>query len=236
MHRRLAWTFASLTLLAIGCGDASVLGTANGEGGDDVVVSRGGSDGSGGDTGSATVGSGAGTTTSSSSSSSGTGGSAGVGGMGQGGEPPMATLECGNQLCPVAGDNACCFDRYQIYGQPQAECVMGPVASDGCTTSMPGENGPGGFETRIECQVPEHCPGQICCGQREAFQQMGQTYGYYESVTCVNECSYPNIVLCATPGLEMGCPMLPSQNGPVQSVCQQSSLLPTGYYVCGYPG
>lgn len=160
-------------------------------------------------------------------------GGGGPGGSGTGGEPPGDFLDCGNTTCPLQQGSACCWDEHGQHGEPQAECVTGSFTEDDCLTAVEGDMF--GFETRIECQVPDHCATGICCANRRQSQTVGSLY---ISVACSDECDIfeGGIQLCDNPGDTAGCPLLPTQNGgDVQSVCGQSQLLPTGYFVCGYP-
>jgi hypothetical protein len=134
-------------------------------------------------------------------------------------------LACGDTSCPVGGQNACCFDNYKVNPAPQAECVSGPVENDNCFT------GQGQFETRIECQLPEHCPaGTVCCGDLNSTQNGN----WYSIVRCVAQCPYPGEITLCDPASPQ-CPVVMTQNGQVQTVCQQSSILPDGYSVCRVP-
>jgi hypothetical protein len=91
-----------------------------------------------------------------------------------------------------------------------------------------------GPETRIECSSTDQCSaGQVCCARRTVYQQGNQSGFIYESVRCESSCEFPGFLTC-TPGVT-ACPMIPTQNGPVQSVCKASALLPDGYTICGYP-
>jgi hypothetical protein len=147
-----------------------------------------------------------------------------------------SSIDCGQTSCSFGGDSACCWDLYQQYGMPYAECVMGSVENDGCSTTMPGEPGEPGIETRIECQTTSQCGGgQVCCGHREQFFSGGQQYTYYESLTCQASCQWPDITMCDDLQWSGNCPMVDGPNGPVQGECKQSDLLPPGYIVCGTP-
>jgi len=164
----------------------------------------------------AAVGQGGGAVTSSASGDPGSGA----------GPPDQTSLACGNAQCPVGGDNACCHDAHQFLGDPQTQCITGPIDMDNCNTA---ETANGGPETRIECQLPEHCaPGQICCGARA--QVWGQTV--YVNVTCQSQCEWSDVVLC-DPQAPV-CPMVQTDGGMmVQTECVDSTLLPDGYFVCG---
>ncbi len=154
-----------------------------------------------------------------------------VAATGTGGAP--AVLPCGDQQCTQGGDSACCWDNYKAYGAVQAECVMGSIANDGCTTAQDGQ----GYETRIECKSEVHCgSGEVCCARRKTGTYNGQQFGYYDQATCETTCNAAEnrFVLCE-PNVTV-CPMLPQMGGSVQGVCKQSALLPAGYTVCGYPG
>jgi hypothetical protein len=144
--------------------------------------------------------------------------------------PSGPTLDCGPRDCPQGGQSACCWDQYQQAPPPQAECVDGPPESDGCLTELVN----GGIETRIECQIPDHCgAGTVCCGERVTFQSNGANYAYYVQLTCQSECNWPDIELC-----DLGnpiCPLVTIDGIPTQTVCKPSGLLPPGYFVCGTP-
>jgi hypothetical protein len=212
----------------------------------------------GGNSGSADGGGGAGTTAPSSSQTSGDpssseastgGGGAASTTSGMGGAPDTSTqqssttgaggsssIECGLSSCPLGGDNACCWDLYLQYGNPQAECVIGDPANDGCSTSVPRELGEPGVETRIECQTTSQCGGgAVCCGHRESFFFQQMEYTYYETLTCQNTCNWPDITMCDDLGWSSNCPDVQTPNGPVQGTCKASTLLPPGYIVCGTP-
>jgi hypothetical protein len=172
-----------------------------------------------------------GTSSTGSGPASGSGGSDSTTGAGAGssmttgsGGPNAMALECGNSTCPVGGENSCCWDNYEQHGQPQAQCAVGGIDDDDCMT--PHNNA--GYETRIECQLPSHCPaGQLCCALREDANT-----ALYDETSCQQDCAYPHIVLCDQNTV---CPDLPTQGGSVQGVCKQSQLLPSNYTVCGYP-
>jgi hypothetical protein len=135
-------------------------------------------------------------------------------------------VDCDLQSCDVTQGQACCWDQYQLYKAPQAQCVKVSEAN-ACITN--------GGESRVLCDEPGDCEkGKVCCGHRKTFFANGQQFAYYDIVQCQSTCDYPDIVLCV-PNITT-CPMLPKQGGGfVQGVCKQSSLLPQGYNVCGYP-
>lgn len=233
--RRHGWFVALVTFTVLGCGTesgifsegetgAGAAGETGGNGGDDPTTSSTGgapSTSSNGGAPSTSSNGGAPTTT---SSNGGDGGDPTTSSTGTGGDmlPPV---DCGNELCKVDDDGACCWDNYQFYGQPQGECVMGSVANDGCQTSAMGEPQQPGAETRIECQNAIHCGAtETCCGElRSAFAQ-GQQVFFYESVTCQQMCVGNQEVPLCDPTSLTPCPL--------GGNCQQSSLLPTGYFVC----
>ncbi len=239
---RLGWLVAvGLCSMWLGCGSDADLFFGSGVDGSTATTSSG----SGAATGTSASTSSSGT---SSTTSSGNGGS-GPGAGGPGGSTSSTSsissssassssssgdplsLPCDGQQCNFGGDSACCWDQYQQHGQPQAQCVNGPVSNDSCAT-LQIDNA--GLETRIECAGPAYCPGQLCCARRKFFQANYQTMSVYDQLTCESQCKYPDIVVCDA---QTQCPDLPGENGgpPIKSVCQQSQLLPTGYLVCGYP-
>jgi hypothetical protein len=228
----------ALTGLFVACGPSdSLFSSGNPDEGE------GGAGATGGDGGSSEGGT---ATGSPSGPSVGGAGAAGPGAGGMGGAittaaggSGQAMLDCGSGVeCPVGENSACCWDQWMQYDPPQAVCVTGDVASDGCTTADPGEAAAAGYETRIECQRPDDCDGgQVCCGHRR-FSVVLQT-NFYEDVTCTNEaeCNAQNerILLCDSLGVTAGCPIVPTKTGMVQTVCEASALLPPGYLVCGVP-
>ncbi|MDI1435269.1 hypothetical protein [Polyangium sorediatum] len=175
-------------------------------------------------------------------------GGAGNGGAGQGGAgngpsssssstqssssgpmPPVVMVACGDVVCPVSGQSACCWDDSNYNDPPQGECVSGPDDNDNCATEF-GGNGQPGFESRIECQLPEHCPaGTVCCGD------LTQTQGgnWYPLLRCAATCTYPQQrVICDPQAPDTDCPVIQTGQGPVQMTCQPSTILPDGYNIC----
>jgi hypothetical protein len=67
-------------------------------------------------------------------------------------------------------------------------------------------------EVDIFCDGPEDCPGQVCCGNF--------TMGGYADLSCVDDCNN-DITICGPGGSCSG-----------GDSCQQSGVLPTGYFVC----
>jgi hypothetical protein len=135
----------------------------------------------------------------------------------------VVTLDCGGGLqCERGGQKACCWHDYD---DPEVgECVEGPPNNDNCMTD--GQN----RETRIECQLPEHCPmGTVCCGERE----FGNNTTWYSSVRCLATCLNPDIVLCDQEG-EKGpdCPVVTQGGNQIQTTCKPSTLLPPGFLIC----
>src|SRR5262249_31098236 len=84
------------------------------------------------------------------------------------------TILCGNMMCPLGNMNACCWSEFAQSGM----CVQGPPQTDNCNTDPV----MGGFQTRIECQVPQDCPGGICYGHLAGMQS------YYNTVMCQPTC------------------------------------------------
>jgi hypothetical protein len=145
--------------------------------------------------------------------------------------PPPVMVGCGDVECPVDGQSACCWDEYNYNDPPQGECVSGPVDNDNCATDFgDNNNGVPGFETRIECQLPEHCPqGTVCCADLTQTQN-GNWYNY---IRCAATCDYPQQrVLCDPQAPDNVCPTVQTGNGPVQTTCQGSTILPPGYNIC----
>lgn len=194
-----------VSLGALGCAVAIALG-CGGVGDSDALFSNGsGPTGSGGQSG-ATSNDGV---TSSASTNSAMGTSSTAGGQ---------TLLCGNEACPLATNNACCFS-HDHKPSPQSRCVMGAPGADGCDTSTD----PNGLEARITCHDESQCGAkQLCCGHR--ITQNGGAISYYSDVICADSCAKPNIQLCEPKG---------KNTCPPQTTCKKSSLLPEGYFVCG---
>jgi hypothetical protein len=70
----------------------------------------------------------------------------------------------------------------------------------------------GGGQVDIFCDGPEDCPGQVCCGN---FQ-----FNNYTDLSCVDDCGN-EVPICGPGGSCSG-----------GDTCQQSGVLPTGYFVC----
>jgi hypothetical protein len=142
---------------------------------------------------------------------------------------PGGTLDCGDGLtCPQAPDSACCWDQSFGGGSSNGTCVTGPPDTSTCNTDPVN----GGFDTRIECQLPSHCdPGMICCGNIES----PAGFQYYPDVSCHSQCDWPgNRVICDPQNPV--CPVVTTGSGnTVQTVCQQSQILPAGYHICTLP-
>lgn len=132
------------------------------------------------------------------------------------GMPEPTTVDCGGTPCPVDQGGFCCWDPdLQI-----ANCFGDGQACEG------------GFQpsVAISCQDATDCdPGKVCCAHR----QYDSTQAPYIDTKCESSCQDPDRVLCnpAAPN----CPILDGPNGPVQSVCVDSQLLPDGYFVCTFP-
>jgi hypothetical protein len=124
----------------------------------------------------------------------------------------------------VLGQESCCWDANQWNGAPQGECVTGGVFTDNCNTDYV-LFVEAGAETRIECQLPEHCPGQVCCGHRNVYGQGEDAFVYYDITTCQSTCDNDDRILCN--------PMGPD-DCPGGSSCNPSTLLPSGYHVCSF--
>ncbi|HHH30160.1 MAG TPA: hypothetical protein ENK57_17705, partial [Polyangiaceae bacterium] len=199
--RRHGWFAWLITFTALGCGtEAGIFsdggtgtgGETSGTGGDTSATSSAGGEPSTSSTGGAPTTSSTGGAPSTSSSTGGVGGTGGEPSTGSStgtGGDMLPPVDCDGTTCKVDDDGACCWDNYEIYGEPQGECVQGTVATDGCQTFAMGEPQAPGAETRIECQTNVHCgAAETCCGElRSAFAQ-GQQIFFYESVTCQQNC------------------------------------------------
>lgn len=130
------------------------------------------------------------------------------------GLPPQVSVDCNGSPCVVENGGACCFDLEQETSvcQPNGEC------GDELTTTI----------VTLHCQLPDDCGGQICCAHRE----LPSSSSPYESTSCVSDCNYPDLYLCDINAPD--CPVYETPNGKLQSECKQSTLLPAGYYVCGF--
>ncbi len=143
------------------------------------------------------------------------------------GEPIMGDIACGGTTCPIGLESACCSDHYQTNSSPFVECVTGPPSNDSCNTA----GGANGYETRIECQLPSHCPqGTVCCGNIETIS----VFTWYVTLSCAATCAWPDTVVC-DPMNPMNCPVVDNNSTMVQTVCAASDLLPPEYGVCKLP-
>jgi hypothetical protein len=176
---------------------------------------------------STTSGGGEGGATSSSRSSSSGGGEGGA--VTSTSSGPVSMIDCGMVECPQGGDNACCWDEHQFSEPPYGVCVDMPPGD--CNTAIE----PGGVHTRISCQTQEHCPGMVCCAQRDDFPFQGNQIFYYVTVTCQNACDYNQDQRILCDPVNPSCPMADVNGMPVQLVCVNSALLPMGYGVCATP-
>jgi hypothetical protein len=129
---------------------------------------------------------------------------------------PTSMVTCGDGLsCPVNGEHACCWEQF---GQQGGTCVMGQPMQDGCDTS---QNPQTGFHARITCDSPKDCPTGFCCGH---LVFTGGGGDYYDEVSCQTVCDNQNVRICDPNDMLQTC-----LNG---TSCQQSGLLPNGYFVC----
>jgi hypothetical protein len=133
-------------------------------------------------------------------------------------------VPCGNAgLCNATPDSSCCWTGLGG-GCGTGECVQGAPGADGCNT----QGGPGA-SVRILCSLPSDCGGLICCGSR--YNVGGSLY--YSQIDCEAQCGGSNVTLCDVNNPI--CPMFDTANGPMMGVCQPSTILPAGYYVCNAP-
>lgn len=131
-----------------------------------------------------------------SAGSGGTGGSAGSGGTGG---TSAAGVSCGSTTC-TGGDECCAVDPgtgYCTGSSSQCSC-----SGAGCTT------------TDVQCDGPEDCPGQVCCGVF-SFQQ-----NRYTQLECRSSCSGYNLREICHPGQTCT---------DTNQTCSQSPGLPSGY-------
>jgi hypothetical protein len=177
---------------------------------EELRLVEGGTAGSGGSGGQEIV-SVASSTSSASSSSSGT--------------PIMGDVACGMGTCPIGAESACCSDHYQTNSSPFVECVKGPPGNDGCNTA----GGANGYETRIKCQIPAHCPtGMVCCGNLDTIA----VATWYTTLSCATTCTWPDTIVCDPMNPNNDCPIVNEAGNARQTICTVSDLLPPGYSVC----
>jgi hypothetical protein len=121
------------------------------------------------------------------------------------GPEPDPTVACrGGGDCSIIGGGVCCWnDTFE-----DGECLDG---SEACLQQI-------GEHVAISCQLPEQCPGQVCCAHRQFPSNMSP----YESTACEDDCPDPDRILCD--GNAPNCP------GAMN--CVPSTLLPPGYFVC----
>jgi hypothetical protein len=130
------------------------------------------------------------------------------------GRPQGTTVDCDDGPCSVEDDGVCCYDD----GSETSQCLD---SANGCV------GGVGEPLVAIHCQVPDDCDGDICCAHRA----LPSGESPYDRTECASSCMYPNLYLCDI--FAPDCPIYQTPNGPLQSICKQSTLLPVGYYVCG---
>lgn len=141
------------------------------------------------------------------------------------GIPIMGDVACDADLCPIGPESACCSDHYHTNSDPWVECVTGPPSNDSCNTA----GGANGYETRIECQLPSHCPqGTVCCGNTETIA----VATWYTTLSCAATCAWPDTVVCDPMDAMSECPVVNDNGMMTQTTCQTSDLLPAGYGVC----
>lgn len=142
------------------------------------------------------------------------------------GMPIMGDIACGENICPVGIESACCYDHYKTNAEPYLQCVNGPADNDGCNTA----GGANGYETRIECQLPTHCAaGAVCCGNIETIGPAT----WYTTLSCATTCTWPDSVVCDLNSSTHECPMVNHNGNMVQTMCMPSEYLPPEYGVCG---
>jgi hypothetical protein len=130
---------------------------------------------------------------------------------------PGHTVSCGLAgSCMLNNNTVCCYDS----GTHTSMCTQ----DSNCQQT--GNQLP----TAISCAGPMDCHnGDICCAVRY-FNADNQPY---EFAQCQNGCDLPDRVVCDITNPD--CPIYTNTQGmPVQSTCKASTLLPTGYYVCGF--
>jgi hypothetical protein len=73
-------------------------------------------------------------------------------------------------------------------------------------------------ETEVNCDGPEDCPGEICCGTFSILDG-------YTVLECAATCdSQGEVIVCDPNGPPAQCPG--------QTNCESSTYLPAGYEVC----
>lgn len=139
-----------------------------------------------------------------------------TGGSTGSGDPPGDTVDCGSQSCSIDQGGICCWTDVTDSGT----CASGDGSCQNTTF--------GTTKTAIECQLPSQCDtGQICCAHRD-FDGAP-----YDSTSCDDNCYLPDRYLCDPNAPD--CPVYQDQGGnPLQSTCKASTLLPPGYFVCGF--
>ncbi len=124
------------------------------------------------------------------------------------GPDPSSLVDCGDAgACSVEGDGICCWYDEAKSGECQPN-------DEQCQSSA------GTSLTAIECQLPDQCPGEVCCAHR----LFPSTQSPYDATYCTNLCVAPDRVVCdpvnpvCDPGL----------------TCKASTLLPPGYHICTF--
>lgn len=136
----------------------------------------------------------------------------------------MGDIACGGGTCPIGVDSACCFDHYMSNSPPYEVCVTGAPSVDDCNTA----GGTNGYETRIECQLPSHCPqGTVCCGNHETI-----VISWYTTLSCAATCTWPDTIVCDPMDANTVCPVVNDNGMMRQTTCTTTDLLPAPYAVC----
>ena len=143
----------------------------------------------------------------------GTGG-AGTGGVGTGGFGAVA----GTGGASAPGEKNCGITNPDVCTKAEKCCVLDP-GLDYCAPSgaQCACTSPNCDTTNVECDGPEDCPGQICCGVFSFVQNQ------YTNLRCQNNCGGPNQREICHPGQKCQNP---------NHTCSQSPALPNYLYRC----
>lgn len=199
-----------------GGGTTTTTSSGPGTGGTSTSSAQGGAAGSTsttGGTGGVTTSSGPGTGGSGASSSS----SSSSGGSGGG---VSSSIDCGNGLECMLGQQACCWNNYDSSAPAKTgECLDLPVDSALCNNSST----VAGMHSIVECERNAQCSaGEVCCGTTT----MGPAGTYYTQVTCKLTCNGGSneFLMCDGAGDMTTCP--------AGTTCLASPILPAGFYRC----
>jgi len=122
--------------------------------------------------------------------------------------PKYPPVDCCTTTCPARTSDCCVQDPG--YGYPKTFTCETPADPKGCSAKG---------DIPVLCDEAADCPGEICCGQKNAYDQ-------YQYVVCAKNCGGANQrIFCNPSDPTNECASIPGYT------CQMSTIIP-GYYVC----